>query len=113
MMDFILFLTFLGVAYCSYSIYVERNDKEKPAKEDNSKKTTELMHDRLHTLIGKKCELTFHSIMATLDFMYMGQGIILDVDEEWVLLLTKKGKKEQKRLLRIANIKEVKEISEV
>ena len=59
--------------------------------------------------IGKHCEITVKDPLVYIDIMHSVKGLLLDVDDEWIMLECK-GKKTIKKILRISNISSVKEI---
>lgn len=61
-------------------------------------------------LSGKDCEITVKDPMFDIDVVYSMQGIILDVDDEWVMVEQREKKKKSVKVIRIENIEGMKEI---
>ena len=59
---------------------------------------------------GKNCEIVVKEPLPYIDIMYSDKGILLDVDDEWIMLSCRQKKKTVVKILRIDNISSVKEI---
>ena len=59
---------------------------------------------------GKNCEIAVKEPLPYIDIMYSEKGMLLDMDDEWVMLLCSRKKKTVVKILRIDNISSVKEI---
>ena len=59
---------------------------------------------------GKNCEIVVKEPLPYIDIMYSEKGILLDVDDEWIMLSCRQKKKTVVKILRIDNISSVKEI---
>ena len=59
---------------------------------------------------GKNCEIAVKEPLPYIDIMYSEKGMLLDMDDEWVMLLCRRKKKTVVKILRIDNISSVKEI---
>lgn len=59
---------------------------------------------------GKNCEIVVKEPLPYIDIMYSEKGILLDMDDEWVMLSCRQKKKNVVKILRIDNISSVKEI---
>lgn len=106
-MGFVVFLLTLAVVYCLCEIdHIKKKlePKQKVVKQDL------VLKEQLISLKDKTCEITVKEPLIFIDIMYQAQGIILDVDQDWVLFAQTKNKKQLEKLIRIAMIKEVKEI---
>lgn len=58
----------------------------------------------------KNCEIVVKEPLPYIDIMYSEKGILLDMDDEWVMLSCRQKKKHVVKILRIDNISSVKEI---
>jgi len=47
-----------------------------------------------------------------IDIAYSTIGVIQDYDDEWLMIVIQKSKKEIKKVIRISQIKDIKEIKE-
>ena len=56
------------------------------------------------------CEIVVKEPLPYIDIMYSEKGILLDMDDEWVMLSCRQKKKHVVKILRIDNISSVKEI---
>ena len=100
--------TFLGIVLGGILIYflcmfIEHTEKKKTKEKDSS------WNRVLPQYIGKHCEITVKDPLVYIDIMHSVKGLLLDVDDEWIMLECK-GKKTIKKILRISNISSVKEI---
>ena len=59
---------------------------------------------------GTNCEIVVKEPLPYIDIMYSEKGILLDMDDEWVMLSCRQKKKHVVKILRIDNISSVKEI---
>lgn len=59
---------------------------------------------------GKNCEIVVKQPLPYIDIMYSEKGVLLDMDDEWVMLSCRQKKKTVVKILRIDNISSVKEI---
>lgn len=59
---------------------------------------------------GKNCEIIVKEPLPYIDIMYSEKGVLLDMDDEWVMLSCRQKKKNVVKILRIDNISSVKEI---
>ena len=59
---------------------------------------------------GKNCEIVVKEPLPYIDIMYSEKGILLEVDDEWIMLSCRQKKKTVVKILRIDNISSVKEI---
>lgn len=60
--------------------------------------------------LKKNCSITLKKPLVTLDAMYSIEGVLLDLDDEWLLLETLTKRKKIVRMLRIDNVQGIKEI---
>ena len=59
---------------------------------------------------GKNCEIVVKEPLPYIDIMSSEKGILLDMDDEWLMLSCRQKKKTVVKILRIDNISSVKEI---
>ena len=60
--------------------------------------------------LNKMCEITLKEPLVALDIMFSAKGILVDMDEEWVMLEMDTKKKKVIKMFRIDNISSIKEI---
>lgn len=60
--------------------------------------------------LNKMCEITLKEPLAAIDVMFSAKGVLVDLDDEWVMLETEVKKKKVVKMLRIDNISSIKEI---
>lgn len=84
----------------------EKNiDKEKLNMERQN-----ILRERLFKLIGSTCEIEMKKPLLQVDMIYSALGVLETMDDDWIMLVTKKKNKDIKRVIKIDDIKEVKEI---
>lgn len=107
-MDFFTVLAFGISLYCLYE--VSEMSKKKKSNGIIEQETKKLLHERIQLLVGRRGEIILKQPLLFVDIAYTAKGMIIDVDNEWVLISVSKGKKEIKKLIRVSIIKDVKEI---
>ena len=106
MMEILLLVIVILLMYWSYRL--SKTDLF-AKKEKKMEVKSPVIAELLPTLKGRSCEFIMR--VPTAIFGYEeGKGVVLDVDEEWVLIETPKKKNEIRRVLRISEIKDVYEI---
>lgn len=91
---------------CFYEIHELKKDKAK----DDGIRSQETFMELLRGLHGRECEVVVDEALLYLNIVYSVRGVVVDSDDDWVLIATKKGKKVLQRMFRISLIKDVKEI---
>lgn len=60
--------------------------------------------------MNKKCEIIIKEPLAAIDIMFNVKGVLVDMDEEWLMLEVETKKKRSWKMFRIENISSIKEI---
>lgn len=60
--------------------------------------------------LNKHCEIKLKNPMISIDVLYSIQGIILDMDEDWIMVMREEKAVSKVKVLRIENISGIKEI---
>lgn len=99
-------LLIIIIALLAYVIHILKeyagNDKKEEKKISYQKVLPEYLN--------KMCEVTLKEPLVALDIMFSAKGILIDLDEEWVMLETEVKKKKVVKMFRIDNISSIKEI---
>lgn len=81
-------------------------------KEDKEIKKTISYRELLPEYYQKNCEIRVKKSMPSIDIMFSIKGVLVDMDDEWVMLEQEGKKKTAVKMLRIENIAGIKEIVE-
>lgn len=103
---FIACIALLFSILCFYEIHTLKKDGTK----NKERKSRETFVELLRELHGRECEIVIDKSLIYLDIVYSVRGVVADSDDDWVLIISKKGKKSLQRMFRITLIKDVKEI---
>ena len=99
-------LLIIIIALLAYVIHILKeqsgNDKKKEKKISYQKVLPEYLY--------KMCEITLKEPLVALDMMFSAKGILIDLDEDWVMLEVEVKKKKVVKMFRIDNISSIKEI---
>ncbi len=72
-----------------------------------------LIQERLKDFVHQRCEIVLQEPSWMIDIAYSTiGGVIQDYDDEWLMIVIQKSKKEIKKVIRISQIKDIKEIKE-
>mgnify|MGYP000018295144 FL=1 len=71
-----------------------------------------LIQERLKDFVHQRCEIVLQEPSWMIDIAYSTIGVIQDYDDEWLMIVIQKSKKEIKKVIRISQIKDIKEIKE-
>lgn len=102
-MNILLVIIILQLAYLIYYIRKPKTAEEKEQKELKYKKI-------LPQYMNKKCEIIIKEPLAAIDIMFNEKGVLVDMDEEWLMLEVETKKKRSWKMFRIDNISSIKEI---
>ncbi|NBK96561.1 MAG: hypothetical protein EOM50_00835 [Erysipelotrichia bacterium] len=106
------FISFFALIVSIYALYqineMKKDKKEEKVKGENKEKQ---IRESFIALKGHNCEIIVSKTMPFIDVMYSYEGIILDVDDEWVVICNTKGKKQIEKIIRICCIKDVKQLN--
>ena len=103
MTDILLIIIIVMLAYVIHIIKERTADGEKEEKKSSYQKV-------LPEYLNKMCEITLKEPLAALDIMFSVKGILVDLDEEWVMLEVEVKKNKVVKMFRIDNISSIKEI---
>ena len=99
-------LLIIIIAMLAYMIHL---GKERTGSEEKEEKKISYQKV-LPEYLNRMCEITLKEPMAALDIMFSAKGILIDLDEEWVMLEVDVKKKKVVKMFRIDNISSIKEI---
>lgn len=105
--------TIIALALSIYALYEihkmkEDNEESQKAMEKNEKN----IHDQLFALLNQRCEIKLKKAMLLIDIAYSYEGKVVDIDDEWVVMSSNKGKKTIEKIIRISLIKDVKQLKD-
>ena len=103
MTDILLFIIIALLAYVVHILRAQSGYEKKEEKKISYQKV-------LPEYLNKMCEITLKEPLVELDIMFSAKGILIDLDEEWVMLEIGNKKKKVLKLFRIDNISSIKEI---
>ena len=103
MTDILLIIIIAMLAYVIHLMKERTVSGEKEEKKTSYQKV-------LPEYLNKMCEITLKEPLAALDIMFSAKGILVDLDEEWVMLEVEVKKKKVVKMFRIDNISSIKEI---
>lgn len=103
MTDLLLIVVVLLLAYL---VYIMRQQFGTEKKEKQKLSYQKILPD----YVNKKCEIIVKEPMAAIDVMFNVQGVLVDIDEEWLLIESEKKKKKSLKMFRIENVSSIKEI---
>lgn len=106
MTDFLLLIIVVLLGYMAYMMHKEKKQRQTGEADKTQLPMAQLLPDYLH----KKCELRVKDAMVAIDVMYSATGILVDLDDEWLMLEVETKKKTIRKLLRVDSVKGVKEI---
>ena len=115
-MDLLHLLMAGGILFCCYHVWQLRKENEtgyeQKQKEEKQRKEQQL-HERLREAKGKQVDLSLKEPLTFLDTGFHLTGMIKDVDEDWILIISRKGNKDIQRYFRCNLIDDIMERSEI
>ena len=99
-------LLIIIIALLAYVIHILKERTGNDKKEEKKISYQKVLPEYLN----KMCEIILKEPLIALDFMLSAKGIIIDLDEEWVMLEVEVKKKKVLKMFRIDNISSIKEI---
>ena len=103
MTDILLIIIIALLAYMIYFLKEQTGSEKREEKKISYQKV-------LPEYLNKMCEITLKEPLVALDIMFSAKGILIDLDEEWVMLEIEVKKKKVVKMFRIDNISSIKEI---
>lgn len=103
MTDILLIIIIALLAYVIHILIEHTGNGKKKEKKMSYQKV-------LPEYLNKMCEITLKEPLVALDIMFSAKGILIDLDEEWVMLEVEVKKKKVIKMFRIDNISSIKEI---
>ena len=103
MADILLIIIIVMLAYMIHIMKEQTASGEKEEKKLSYQKV-------LPKYLNKMCEITLKEPLAALDIMFSAKGVLVDLDEDWVMLEVDVKKKKVVKMFRIDNISSIKEI---
>ena len=103
MVELLLIIIVVELAYMIYFLK-QQFGQEKVEKRKMSYKKV------LSEYLNKNCEIIVKEPMPSIDIMFSVKGILMDLDDEWLVLEVETKKKKTWKMFRISNIESVKEI---
>lgn len=98
--------TFLVLVVIGLLIYLICEYKKNGSKTRPEPSYTEV----LPTFLNKNCEVILKKPLLSIDLAYSARGILVDLDEDWIMLERQEKEKKVIRVLRIELISGIKEI---
>lgn len=99
-------LLIIIIAMLAYMIHILKERTGIDKKEEKKVSYQKVLPEYLN----KMCEITLKEPLVALDIMFSVKGILIDLDEEWVMLEVEGKKKKVLKMFRIDNISSIKEI---
>ncbi|MBO5347128.1 MAG: hypothetical protein J6A45_03225 [Lachnospiraceae bacterium] len=99
-------LLIVVIGMLGYMIYYMK----KLTGEDKTEKSKLSFEKILPDYLGKKCEIYVKDSMAAIDIMSSVTGVLIDMDDEWLVMEVENKKKKLQKVFRISNVKSFKEI---
>lgn len=103
MTDILLIIIIALLGYMIYFLKEQTGSEKREEKKISYQKV-------LPEYLNKMCEITLKEPLATIDIMFSAKGILLDLDNEWLMMEVEVKKKKRVKMFRIDNISSVKEI---
>ena len=103
MTDILLIIIIVMLAYMIH-LWKEQAGNEKGEKDKLPYRKV------LPEYLNKMCEITLKEPLAAIDIMFSVKGVLVDLDDEWVMLETGAKKKKVVKMFRIDNISSIKEL---
>ena len=103
----IFLLLIILVLLCYLMKTVTHGEKEKQTVKDQPSLNYQAI---LLQYLKKNCSIILKKPLASLDAMYSIEGVLCDLDDEWLLIETMTKRKTIVRMLRIDTIQSIKEI---
>lgn len=103
MTNFLLIIVIGILAYMAYYM-------KKMSGEDKKEKSQLSFEKILPAYIGKKCEILVKDAMPSIEIMSYVTGMLVDMDDEWLMMEVENKKKKVQKVFRISNVKSFKEI---
>ena len=99
-------LLIIIIAMLAYVIHIMKECTASGEKEEKKISYQKVLPEYLN----KMCEIILKEPLGSLDIMFSAKGILVDLDEEWVMLEVEVRKKKVVKMIRIDNISSIKEI---
>lgn len=99
-------LLIIIIALLAYVIHILKEQSGNDKKEEKKISYQKVLPEYLN----KMCEITLKEPLVALDMMFSAKGILIDLDEDWVMLEVEVKKKKVVKMFRIDNISSIKEI---
>ena len=100
----LLLCIIIGLLIYFISLYKNHNTEEK----DMSNKIS--YQKILPDYLNKTCEINVKEPLSEIDIFFSVKGILIDLDDEWLMLELLEKKKKTIKMFRIDNISSIKEI---
>ena len=99
-------LLIIIIALLAYMIHILKEHTGNGKKEEKKVSYQKVLPEYLN----KMCEITLKEPLVALDIMFSAKGILIDLDEDWVMLEVEVKKKKVVKMFRIDNISSIKQI---
>ena len=101
----VTFLLFVVIGLLVYLV-CEYKKHEPESRQETS------YREILPSFLNKNCEVILKKPLLSIDLAYSAKGILVDMDEDWIMLERQEKKKKVVKVLRIELVSGVKEIKE-
>ena len=103
MTELLLLIVIIQLCYFIH-LYKSQNAEET----DMSNKLS--FHKVLPDYLNKNCEINLKEPLSEIDVLFSVKGVLIDLDDEWLMLEVSEKKKKSIKMFRIDNISSIKEI---
>lgn len=103
MTDILLIIVVLLLAYLVYFLKKQMGEEKTEQKRLSYQKV-------LPDYLNKTCEILVKEPLPSIDVMFSIKGVLVDLDEEWLMIEVEAKKKKSLKMFRIDNISSIKEI---
>lgn len=100
------FLLVIIIGLLIYFIYLFKHQNTGEQELENKLS----FHKVLPDYINKTCEINVKEPLSMIDIMFSVKGILIDMDDEWIMLEISEKRKKTIKMVRIENISSIKEI---
>ena len=99
-------LLIIIIGMLGYMIYYMK----KLSGEDKKEKLKLSFEKILPDYVGKRCEIYVNDSMVSINIVISVTGVLVDMDDEWLMMEVENKKKKVQKIFRIDNVKSIKEI---
>lgn len=105
MTELLLIVVIVMLGYMIH--YMKKITGEGKETKEKSKLSFEKL---LPDYMGKNCEIIVKEPMPAIDIIFSVKGVLVDLDDEWLMMEVENKNKKVQKIFRISNVNSVKEI---